>query len=31
MLIERKTPFPWILEDVDVEAKPKYYSYSTGS
>jgi hypothetical protein len=28
---ERKTLFAWFLEDVEVEAKPKPYSYSTGS
>lgn len=27
----RKTLFAWILEDVEVEAKPKPYSHSTGS
>jgi hypothetical protein len=27
----RKTLFAWILEDMQVELKPKSYSYSTGS
>jgi predicted transcriptional regulator len=27
----RQTLFAWVLDDVKVEAKPKPYSYSTGS
>jgi len=28
---ERKTLFAWVLDDIEVEAKPKPYSHSTGS
>jgi hypothetical protein len=28
---ERKTLFAWVLEDIQIETEPKFYTYSTGS